>query len=107
MHSPLHPEVIYITGLKRPDGSALGGLGTYEVHWHHDQIYRQRPATGSNFYATAMPEGTGRTSWCNTAPSYSALPHDLRARGGGRKSISKYGLKARPNFQHHLKEKQQ
>src|SRR3546814_7079 len=107
MYSPLHPEVIYITGLKRPDGSALGGLGTYEVHWHHDQIYRQRPATGSIFYATEMPEGTGRTSWCNTALSYAALPDDLRARVEGRKSISKYGLKASHSFQRDFKDNKQ
>ena len=40
-----NPEVIYVTNLKREDGSPLGGLGSYELNWHHDQIYRQRPPT--------------------------------------------------------------
>ena len=64
MISPKHPEIIYITGLKREDGTPLGGLGTYEIYWHHDQIYRQRPASGSVFYAVEMPENDGRTSYC-------------------------------------------
>ena len=51
MLSPLHPEIIYITALRRPDGTPMGGLGTYEIYWHHDQIYRERPASGSVFYA--------------------------------------------------------
>lgn len=99
MHAPNHPEIIYITGLKRADGSALGGLGTYEVHWHHDQIYRQRPASGSIFYAVEVPEGTGRTSWCNTQLAYEALPAELRARLDGRHAICKHGLKPTGSFQ--------
>ena len=94
MHAPGHPEIIYISGLKRADGTALGGLGTYEVQWHHDQVYRQRPASGSIFYAVEVPEGTGRTSWCNTALAYASLPADLKARIDGRTATCKYGLKA-------------
>lgn len=99
MHAPGHPEIIYITGLKRADGSALGGLGTYEVLWHHDQIYRQRPATGSIFYAVEVPEGTGRTSWCNTALAYAALPEALCARLDGRQATAKHGHKPGGSFQ--------
>ena len=99
MHAPDHPEIIYITGLKRADGSALGGLGTYEVLWHHDQIYRQRPASGSIFYAVEVPEGAGRTSWCNTALAYAALPDALRARVDGRTATCKHGLKPGGSFE--------
>ncbi|MCH9674671.1 MAG: TauD/TfdA family dioxygenase [Gammaproteobacteria bacterium] len=99
MHSPTHPEVIYITGLRRPDGSALGGLGTYEVHWHHDQIYRERPASGSIFYAMAVPDEGGETSWCNTELGYSSLPEPLREKLVGQKAVCKYGLKPSASFQ--------
>jgi taurine dioxygenase len=99
MHSPRHPEVIYISSLKRPDGSQLGGLGSYDLNWHHDQIYRERPASGSIFQAVEMPEGDGKTSWCNTALAYDALPGNLRAQVDGRRATCKYGLRADSSFQ--------
>lgn len=99
MHSPLHPEVIYISALKRPDGTPLGGLGSYELHWHHDQIYRERPASGSIFQASEMPEKDGRTSWCNTALAYDTMPADLKARIEGKRATAKYGLKPTASFQ--------
>ncbi len=94
MYSPKHPEIIYITSLKRPDGSALGGLGSYEVYWHHDQIYRERPASGSIFYACEVPDAGGHTSYCNTKLAYDALPDNLRQQVEGRRATAKYGAKA-------------
>ncbi|PIW29930.1 MAG: TauD/TfdA family dioxygenase [Rhodospirillales bacterium CG15_BIG_FIL_POST_REV_8_21_14_020_66_15] len=102
MLSPKHPEIIYITGLKREDGTPLGGLGSYEVYWHHDQIYRQRPASGSIFYALEMPENDGRTSWCNTKLAYDTLPDDLRQQIEGRRATAKYALKAESSTQRDL-----
>ena len=99
MHSPLNPEVIYITGLKRPDGTPLGGLGTYELHWHHDQVYRERPASGSIFQAAEVPENDGRTSWCNTALALKAMPADLRVQIDGKRATAKYGYKPNASFQ--------
>ena len=99
MHAPRHPEIIYISALRRPDGSSLGGLGSYEVLWHHDQIYRQRPATGSIFYAVEVPEGSGRTSWCNTALAYAALPAHLRARLDGASATCKHGHRPGGSFE--------
>ena len=99
MHSPLHPEVIYISALKRPDGTPLGGLGTYELHWHHDQIYRTRPASGSIFQASEMPENDGRTSWCNTALAWDTMPAALRRKIEGKRATAKYGNRADVSFQ--------
>lgn len=93
MLSPDHPEIIYITNLKRPDGSNLGGLGNYEVQWHHDQIYRQRPASGSIFCAIEMPENDGRTSYCNTKLGFETLPDNLRKAIEGRRATAKYAVK--------------
>ena len=99
-----HPEVIYVTNLKREDGSPLGGLGSYELNWHHDQIYRQRPPTGSIFQAVEMPEGQARTSWCSTAHTYAALPEALRQQIDSLNAISKYGLRPEHGFQRDLKD---
>jgi len=103
MISPKHPEIIYITGLKREDGTPLGGLGTYEIYWHHDQIYRQRPASGSVFYAVEMPENDGRTSYCNTKLGYETLPDNLKKALEGRRATAKYGMKKTSSTQRDFK----
>lgn len=102
MISKVHPEIIYITALKRPDGTPMGGLGTQEIYWHHDQIYRQRPASGSVFYAVEMPEGEGQTSWCNTKLGYETMPDNLRKQLEGRRATAKYGMKAESTTQRDL-----
>lgn len=94
-----NPEVIYVTNLLREDGTRLGGLGSYELNWHHDQIYRERPPTGSIFHAVEVPEGQARTSWCNTALTYEALPASLKEAVRDRRSVCKYGLRADAGFQ--------
>jgi len=99
MLSKIHPEIIYITALKRADGIPLGGLGTQEIYWHHDQIYRQRPASGSVFYAVEMPEDEGQTSWCNTKLGYDTMPDNLRNQLEGRRATAKYGMKAESTTQ--------
>ena len=97
--SKQNPEVIYVTNLKTEDGVPLGGLGSYELNWHHDQIYRQHPPTGSIFLAVEMPEGQARTSWCSTRHTYEALPGSLRAIADGHRSVSKYGYRPTAGFQ--------
>ena len=99
LHSPTHPEVIYVTNMKTEDGRPLGGLGSYELNWHTDQSYRERPATGSIFYAVEMPEGQAETSWCNTELSYAVLPADLQEELQGLKGVTKY-----KNFERDIKD---
>ena len=99
MLSPLYPEIIYITALRRPDGTPMGGLGTYEIYWHHDQIYRERPASGSIFYAVEVPEGTGQTSYCNTKLGYDTMPDNLKKQLNGRRATAKYGMKTESSTQ--------
>lgn len=86
-----NPELLYVSNLVREDGVVVGGLGSNELVWHTDQIYRDRPASGCIFYGVEMPDGAGRTSWCNTALAYDTLPEDLRARVEGRRAVCRYG----------------
>jgi alpha-ketoglutarate-dependent taurine dioxygenase len=72
--TPRLDGVMYISNLKTEGGERLGGLGSAELDWHTDQSYRERPATGSIFYAVEMPSGVGRIQWCNTQLAYDALP---------------------------------
>ena len=94
-----HPEIIYVTNLKKEGGERLGGLGSYELNWHTDQSYREKPATGSIFLAVEMPEDQGRTSWCNTQLSYETLPADLQIELQGLRGVTKY-----TNFERDIKD---
>ena len=97
-HSRKNPQVSYISALKRQDGTTIGALGNVELTWHTDQIYRERPATGSIFHGTEMPQGTGRTSWCNMVLAYRALPDELRAEVDRRQARCKYGYQKMASF---------
>jgi taurine dioxygenase len=88
-----NPEILCISNLMRQDGSALGGLGSDELVWHTDQIYRQQPASGSIFLGVEMPPNAGFTSFCNMALAYDALPDALRDRVDGRRSLCRYGAR--------------
>lgn len=92
-HAPneFNPELLYVSNLVRQDGVGVGGLGSNELIWHTDQIYRDTPASGSIFYGAEMPEAAGRTSWCNMALAYESLPDDLRNRVEGRRAVCRYG----------------
>jgi taurine dioxygenase len=89
--SPRNPELLYISNLSSGDGKLAGGLGHHELVWHTDQIYRERPASGSIFYGVEMPRNTGLTSFCNTQVAYDALPDDLRARVDCKRAVCRYG----------------
>lgn len=99
LQSPSHPEVIYVTNMKKEGGERLGGLGSYELNWHTDQSYREKPATGSIFFAVEMPEGVAETSWCNTELSHAALPPELQEELQGLKGVTKY-----KNFERDIKD---
>lgn len=89
--SPYHPEVIYISNLKYPDGGNVGLLGDQELDWHSDQAYRTRPATGSMLYGLEVPSTTGCTYWANQYFAYESLPSDVRQAIEGRTGIFSYG----------------
>ena len=91
--STRNPELLYISNLFSWDGNLIGGLGNHELVWHTDQIYRQNPASGSIFYGVEMPNEVGRTSFCNTAAAYDALPNDLKAQVDTARATCKYGAR--------------
>ncbi len=88
--SPYHREVIYISNLKYPDGGNVGLLGDQELHWHSDQTYRTRPATGSMLYALEVPSSSGFTYWANQYLAYESLPADIKQAIEGRTGVFSY-----------------
>jgi taurine dioxygenase len=88
--SPYHPEVIYISNLKYPDGGNVGLLGDQELRWHSDQTYRTRPATGSMLYGLEVTSTSGCTYWANQYLAYESLPEDVRRAIDGRSGVFSY-----------------
>lgn len=88
--SPYHREVIYISNLKYPDGGNVGLLGDQELHWHSDQTYRTRPATGSMLYALEVPSSSGCTYWANQYFAYESLPAEVQQTIEGKIGIFSY-----------------
>ena len=88
--SPYHPEVIYISNLKYPDGANVGLLGDQELRWHSDQTYRTRPATGSMLYGLEVTSTSGCTYWANQYLAHESLPEDVRKAIEGRTGVFSY-----------------
>lgn len=88
--SPYHPEVIYISNLKYPDGGNVGLLGDQELRWHSDQTYRTRPATGSMLYGLEVTSTSGCTYWANQYLAYESLAEDIRKAIEGRTGVFSY-----------------
>ena len=78
IHSVHHPEVVIVSNLRNEAGESIGGLGSYDLRWHTDQSYREKPATGAIFLAVEVPEQGGDTWWANTELAYDALPAGMR-----------------------------
>jgi alpha-ketoglutarate-dependent taurine dioxygenase len=88
--SPYHPEVIYISNLKYPDGNNVGLLGDQELDWHSDQTYRTRPATGSMLYGLEVTSTSGCTYWANQYMAYESVPADTKRAIDGRTGVFSY-----------------
>ena len=88
--SPYHRQVIYISNLQYPDGGNVGLLGDQELHWHSDQTYRARPATGSMLYALEVPPASGDTYWASQYLAYESLPPDIQRAIEGKTGIFSY-----------------
>ncbi|HAA93108.1 MAG TPA: hypothetical protein DCS82_01260 [Rhodospirillaceae bacterium] len=88
-----YPELLFISNLYLQDGSEIGGLGSGELVWHTDQIYRDKPASGSIFYGVEMPSGIAATSFCNMSLAYKTLPQSMKDRLEGKRAICRYSTR--------------
>ena len=69
----------------------LVGSGRANSHWHTDQAYMTKPATGAILYGVEVPEDGPHTYWANLQLAYEALPQETKARIAGRRAIFRYG----------------
>ncbi len=79
---PDHPQVSYVSNLKRND-AALGILGDGEVVWHTDQSSFDITPSATILYAVEAPAGQGHTEFLNIELACETLPEPLRQRVEG------------------------
>ncbi len=79
-----HPEILAISNVKRPDGTAAGDLGDGEVNWHTDTWFKERPPAGSFLHALQVPPEGGDTHFLNMYMAYEALDPETKTAVSGR-----------------------
>jgi alpha-ketoglutarate-dependent taurine dioxygenase len=85
-----YPELTMLVSNIRENGKLIGSLPDGEMHFHSDQCYLEKPATGTFLYAIEVPSQGGDTLFLNMYDAYETLPAALKARIAGRKALNAY-----------------
>ena len=85
-----YPELTMLVSNIRDNGKLIGSLPDGEMHFHSDQCYLEKPATGTFLYAIEVPSQGGDTLFLNMYKAYETLPAELKARIDGRKALNAY-----------------
>jgi taurine dioxygenase len=85
-----YPELTMLVSNIRENGKLIGSLPDGEMHFHSDQCYLEKPATGTFLYAIEVPSAGGDTLFLNMYKAYETLPADIKARIDGRKALNAY-----------------
>ena len=85
-----YPQLTMLVSNIRENGKLIGSLPDGEMHFHSDQCYLEKPATGTFLYAIEVPSEGGDTLFLNMYKAYETLPSELKARVDGRKALNAY-----------------
>jgi taurine dioxygenase len=85
-----YPQLTMLVSNIRENGKLIGSLPDGEMHFHSDQCYLEKPATGTFLYAIEVPSQGGDTLFLNMYKAYETLPTELKARIDGRKALNAY-----------------
>jgi taurine dioxygenase len=85
-----YPQLTMLVSNIRENGKLIGSLPDGEMHFHSDQCYLEKPATGTFLYAIEVPSAGGDTLFLNMYKAYDALPGEVKARIDGRKAVNAY-----------------
>ncbi|MCZ8310286.1 MAG: TauD/TfdA family dioxygenase [Magnetospirillum sp.] len=84
-----NPAIMLISNI-REDGKLIGSLPDGEMHFHSDQTYIEKPATGTMLYALEIPSKGGNTLFANALQAYDDLPTHLKAALSGKSAMHSY-----------------
>lgn len=85
-----YPQLTMLVSNIRENGKLIGSLPDGEMHFHSDQCYLEKPATGTFLYAIEVPAAGGDTLFLNMYKAYETLPAELKARIDGKKALNAY-----------------
>jgi taurine dioxygenase len=85
-----YPQLTMLVSNIRENGRLIGSLPDGEMHFHSDQCYLEKPATGTFLYALEVPSEGGDTLFLNMYRAYDELPSALKAHVDGRKALNAY-----------------
>jgi taurine dioxygenase len=85
-----YPQLTMLVSNIRENGKLIGSLPDGEMHFHSDQCYLEKPATGTFLYALEVPSEGGDTLFLNMYKAYEELPSELKAHLDGRKALNAY-----------------
>jgi taurine dioxygenase len=85
-----YPQLTMLVSNIRENGKLIGSLPDGEMHFHSDQCYLEKPATGTFLYALEVPSVGGDTLFLNMYEAYDTLSPELKARIDGRKALNAY-----------------
>jgi taurine dioxygenase len=85
-----YPQLTMLVSNIRENGKLIGSLPDGEMHFHSDQCYLEKPATGTFLYAIEVPSTGGDTLFLNMYKAYETLPAELKASVDGRKALNAY-----------------
>jgi len=85
-----YPQLTMLVSNIRENGKLIGSLPDGEMHFHSDQCYLEKPATGTFLYALEVPSEGGDTLFLNMYKAYEELPSEIKARVDGRKALNAY-----------------
>jgi taurine dioxygenase len=85
-----YPQLTMLVSNIRENGKLIGSLPDGEMHFHSDQCYLEKPATGTFLYAIEVPSAGGDTLFLNMYKAYETLPSELKAGVDGRKALNAY-----------------
>jgi taurine dioxygenase len=85
-----YPQLTMLVSNIRENGRLIGSLPDGEMHFHSDQCYLEKPATGTFLYAIEVPSAGGDTLFLNMYNAYETLPGEIKARIDGKKALNAY-----------------
>jgi taurine dioxygenase len=85
-----YPQLTMLVSNIRENGRLIGSLPDGEMHFHSDQCYLEKPATGTFLYGIEVPSTGGDTLFLNMYKAYETLPGELKARIDGRRALNAY-----------------
>jgi len=84
---PTQPGIMWVTNLRRDDGSAYGQPHEGGMWFHSDMCYAEKPYKATLLYSIELPETGGATLFADMYGAFNRLTPEIRQRIEGRRVL--------------------